>query len=169
MRNVLAIVLAVVGSIAVTGSASAGDRTVKIRAIEGAYRVPMKFPDTGTVPDLTESRLQIFRCTDHSVYFFTELAFAADHQCSLSGIAESDKGALIYREDSCTLRIVADGKRIGFSDPKESCSSRCSARGHFDGIGFAMTSRRGTTKTDRSKIAAFDGEVWKRCRGRTRN
>ena len=146
--------------------AAAADRAVNIRAIEGVYRVPMKFPDNGIAPDLTEDRLELKRCTDGSVYFFTELGFAADHQCSLSGIARSDNGSLVYREGECTLRIVPDGKWIVFKDPNGSCTTHCSARGHFDSVGFSMSSKHEATDADRKRMAERDGETWKQCNAR---
>ena len=85
-----------------------------------------------------------------------ELNFYNGHSCSPSGIAESDKGALVYRDASdpaapCELRIVQRKGRIEFEDINMHCRSSGGARGGYGETGLSVARRRPITAAQRKE------------------
>ena len=92
--------------------------------------------------------LRIVRHGRSSAYFETFLSFANGHSCSLSGIANVEAGALVYRQantgsGACefTMRVV--GGKVVFADKGFGCSTQyCGMRGSLDGASFDLAWRR---------------------------
>jgi hypothetical protein len=133
----------------------AADNSVNIGKVEGAYRRSFRSGDTTGAKYRVTDTLEILRVDKGRVYFTVDLNFFNGHTCSLSGIAESEKGALVYRDNSddpakpCELRLVAKKGRITFEDAEQLCRATCGARGGYNGAEFFLTSRRKLTGKER--------------------
>jgi hypothetical protein len=125
--------------------ALAAEAAVDIGKIEGVYRRSFRNGDISGAKFTSTDVLEILAVA----YFRTELNFFNGHLCSLSGIADADKGALVYRDDSggpdhtCVLRLVPGGGRIQFEDVGGLCAKEsCGARGWYNQSSFKAAARR---------------------------
>jgi hypothetical protein len=97
----------------------------------------------------SENVLTILPRSATEAYFHAHLEFFNGHLCEIDGIADWHGDTLVYHgPDSvtgaaCVLRLqVADGL-IRLADPKGGCrADTCGARGQYDGVTFALSSRR---------------------------
>lgn len=135
----------------------AADNSVDIGKVEGAYRRSFRSGDTTGAKYRVTDTLEILGVEKDRVYFSVDLNFYNGHTCSLSGIAESEKGALVYRDNSddpdkpCKLRLIPAKGRIMFEDAEQQCRATCGARGGYNGAEFSMTSRRKLTGKERQQ------------------
>src|SRR5688572_22676238 len=99
--------------------ALAGDGSVDIGRVEGVYRTRFQNSDSGGNKFMSTDALDIVRLDKGTAYFAVGLHFYNDHACGLSGVAEAEKGALVYRNDErgpdaiCELHIKPARGRIG--------------------------------------------------------
>lgn len=100
--------------------------------------------------------IEIVPVSDRAAYVRLELNFFNGHICTLSGVAEEEDGALVYREPleqdqprRCTLRIARQGRQLRLSDGGGSCSIYCGARGSLQDAALPWSSRRRITYMDR--------------------
>jgi hypothetical protein len=131
------------------GVALAGDASVDIARIEGAYRDRFRSGDSSGARYTVTNVLEIVRVEKDVAYFSVELNFFNGHTCGLSGIAESEKGALVHREhddawpdEPCEFHLVPKRGRITFEDMHNHCRRHCGARGGFGGAEFRMAQRK---------------------------
>jgi hypothetical protein len=142
-------------------AAVAGDASVAIGKLEGLYTHRFRNGDVSGAKFTSTDKLAIVRVDRGAAFFRTELNFFNGHICELSGIAEAEKGALVYRDDSrgpeepCRLRLVPGRGRIKFEDVEGHCRKEsCGARGGYDGAAFKTASRR--TLDELEKLKASD-------------
>ena len=128
--------------------APAGDASVDIRKIEGIYRDRHQSGDSSGAKYMVTDVLEIVQIEKGVAYFNVGLTFFNDHTCGLSGIAESQKGELVHRDNSpiskdepCVFHLVPKRGRIGFEDIHNHCRRYCGARGSFGGASFSMARR----------------------------
>ena len=128
--------------------ALAGDGTVDVRKIEGIYRDRHQSGDSSGDKYMVTDVLEIVQVEKGVAYFSVELNFFNGHTCSLSGIAESEKGDLVHRDDDpawtdepCVFHLVPKRGRIDFEDIHLHCRRFCGARGGFGGASFRMARR----------------------------
>src|SRR5215213_4635932 len=133
--------------------ALAAEAAVDIGKIEGVYRRSFRNGDISGAKFTSTDVLEILAVDKGRAYFRTELNFFNGHLCSLSGIADADKGALVYRDDSggpdhtCVLRLVPGGGRIQFEDVGGLCAKEsCGARGWYNESSFKNAARRQKAK-----------------------
>ena len=150
-RRVAFLLLAAL-SPALASPATPRSTSASLRASTGARR-GAKFTSTDV--------LEILAVEKGRAYFRTELNFFNGHLCSLSGIAEVEKAALVYRDDSggpdhtCVLRLVAGGGRIRFEDVGGLCAKEsCGARGWYNESSFKTAARRRIADPARLKASA---------------
>jgi hypothetical protein len=141
--------------------ALAGDTSVDIGKIEGTYRKHFQNGDSSGAKYTSTDVLQIVQVEKGVAYFSVELHFFNGHMCELSGIAASEKGELIYREDDeqrrdepCVLHLVSKRGRITFEDIHQHCRRNCGARGAFDDASFRIAGR---TTTGLKRLRASPG------------
>lgn len=142
------------------GAALAADSSVDIGKIEGVYRRSFRNGDVSGAKFTSTDILEIVPFGKGSAYFRAELHFFNGHVCEASGIVESEKGALVYRDDSrgpeepCVLRLVPGRGRIRFEDVDDHCRKEtCGARGGYDGAAFALSRRRRIADPGRLKAS----------------
>ena len=126
--------------------AFAGDASVDIGKIEGVYRDRHRSGDSTGAKYTVTDVLEIVRVEKGVAYFSLDLNFFNDHTCALSGIAESQKGALVHRDNErpdepCVFHLVPKRGRITFEDIDDHCRRYCGARGGFIGAGFSVARR----------------------------
>jgi hypothetical protein len=148
--------------------ALAGDASVDIGKLEGVYRVRQQNGDSSGAKYTTTDVLEIVRVDRGAAYFAVELHFFNGHMCEQSGIAEAEKGELVYREEQDAgssdppreLRLVPKRGRITLEDAGGHCRGMCGARGSFDEATFSLARRRKITNTARLKDpAAYKASV----------
>jgi hypothetical protein len=134
--------------------------SVDIGKLEGVYRRSFQNGDTSGAKFVSTDILEIVRFENESVYFRTELNFFNGHICELSGIAESEQGVLVYRDDSrgpnepCVLRLVPARRRIRFEDVDGHCrKGSCGARGGYDDTTFSLARRRKISNLGTARLA----------------
>jgi hypothetical protein len=79
--------------------AFAGDASVDIGKIEGVYRDRHRSGDSSGARYMVTDVLEIVRVEKGVAYFSVELNFFNGHTCGLSGIAVSEKGELVHRDN----------------------------------------------------------------------
>lgn len=94
-----------------------------------------------------EDILELVRVTSNQVYMRMHLDFYNGHICSISGIANIEGGALVYRgkgeADGCILSIRVEGNKLTFHDEGGVCRDwSCGARGSYEGASFDVSARR---------------------------
>lgn len=98
---------------------------------------------------MSENIVEIVPVAPRAAYVRLELQFFNGHICSLYGVAEADRGGLVYTEpgaetqgeERCRLRIEHKGGELRWDDGG-SCKGYCGARGSFSGDGLPWASRR---------------------------
>ncbi|HEX5183029.1 MAG TPA: hypothetical protein VFW19_07740 [Allosphingosinicella sp.] len=117
--------------------------------------------------------LEIVRLDPRRAYFRAELQFYNGHQCSISGIAHSEPGDLVYREAEtntdgghCMLHIRPTPAGVRLVDD-HSCQDHCGARGTLNGVDFDRGSRRPITYMDRLKRSSEYKDALAEERGET--
>jgi hypothetical protein len=97
--------------------------------------------------------LEIVRVEKGVAYFSVELNFFNGHTCGLSGIAVSEKGELVHRDNDeawpdepCVFHLVPKWGRITFEDIHNHCRRHCGARGGFGGAAFAIATQHGRSQ-----------------------
>ena len=141
--------------------ALAGEAPVDIGKLEGVYRRSFRNGDISGAKFTSTDVLEILGLEKGRAYFRTELNFFNGHLCSLSGIAEVEKAALVYRDDSggpdhaCVLRLVPGGGRIRFEVVGGLCAKEsCGARGWYNQSSFKTAARRKIADPARLKASA---------------
>ena len=141
--------------------ALAAEAPVDIDKIKGVYRRAFRNGDISGAKFTSTDVLEILGLEKGRAYFRTELNFFNGHICSLSGIAEVEKAALVYRDDSggpdhaCVLRLVPSGGRIRFEDVGGLCAKEsCGARGWYNQSSFKTAARRKIAEPARLKASA---------------
>ncbi|MFL5140272.1 MAG: hypothetical protein ACJ8C9_16680 [Microvirga sp.] len=141
--------------------ALAAEAPVDIGKLEGVYRRSFRNGDISGAKFTSTDVLEILAVEKGRAYFRTELNFFNGHLCSLSGIAEAEKAALVYREDTggpdhaCVLRLVPGGGRIRFEDVGGLCAKEsCGARGWYNQSSFKTAARRKIGDPARLKASA---------------
>jgi hypothetical protein len=154
MPRLLCLCLAVL----LPAAALAGDASVDIGKIEGSYRRRFQNSDSGGNRFMSTDTLDLLRLDNDTAHFAVGLTFYNDHSCGLSGVAEAEKGALVYRNDErgpdeiCELHIKAERGRVALSDIGGHCRYSCGARGGYNGAEFATARRRALSRKDRAKL-----------------
>lgn len=138
-------------------SAAAGPAILDPAVIAGRYDYHFR---NGLVDGSTfwsDDVLEIVRLDPRRAYFRAELQFYNGHECSISGIAHSEPGGLVYQEREtntdgghCTLHIRRTPTGVRLEDD-HSCQDHCGARGTLNGDDFDRKSRRPITYMDRLK------------------
>jgi hypothetical protein len=141
--------------------ALAAEAPVDIGKIEGVYRRSFPNGDISGAKFTSTDVLEILAVEKGRAYFRTELNFFNGHLCSLAGIAEVEKAALVYRDDSggpdhtCVLRLVPGGGHIRFEDVGGLCAKEsCGARGWYNQSSFKTAARRRIADPARLKASA---------------
>jgi hypothetical protein len=147
-------------------AAFAVDASVDIGKIEGKYRRSFRSGDTSGAKYTVTDTFDLTQVGKGVVYFNLALNFYNGHECNLSGIARSEKGALVYRDDSdpqekCELHIRVRKGRIEFDDLHNHCrNSSCGARGGYGGQTFSIAGRRKLSDKERKQaLSDYRDEV----------
>jgi len=97
----------------------------------------------------SEDVLEIVKVSPRQAYVRAHLEFYNGHVCDISGVAQLENGALVYRphenlgKDKCELTLQRKGDKIVFGDKNFACKDMyCGARGSFNDESFPMSSRR---------------------------
>ena len=97
----------------------------------------------------SEDVLEIVKVSPRQAYVRAHLEFYNGHVCDISGVAQLENGALVYRphenlgKDKCELALQRKGDKIVFGDKNFACKDMyCGARGSFNDESFPMSSRR---------------------------
>lgn len=102
---------------------------------------------------------EVVRIDARHAYVNFSLQFYNGHSCSLSGVAEADGDALIYRgppddtfygDSPCRLVIRRQGGELAWNDDG-TCKAHCGARGSFLHDGLPLSSKRRITYMTRLK------------------
>ena len=138
-------------------SGAAGPAAFDPARIAGRYSYHFRNGDVSGDKYWSDDVLEIVRLDPGRAYFRAELQFFNGHQCSISGIAHSEGGGLVYREPEtnadgghCVLHIRETAKGVRLDDD-HSCQDHCGARGTLNGDDFDRKSRRPITYMDRLK------------------
>lgn len=126
--------------------------------LAGSYSWPHQVEIEGIPePQDVVDQLQIVKLSHNRAYIIVDLQFRNGHACQLYGIADYEKGALVYRSRvpdyanakavdpmlDCELRIQPEGGRLVLQDNGGVCRTEyCSARAHFDDESFELRSKR---------------------------
>ncbi len=122
---------------------------IAIDDVTGVYKSQFK---NGLVDGTTyksEDVLEVVKVSPRQAYIRAHLEFYNGHVCDISGVAQLEKDALVYRphenlgKDKCELTLQRKGDKIVFGDKNFACKDMyCGARGSFNDESFAMSSRR---------------------------
>ena len=141
-KPLLAILLAAAATVAMAASPPAIDD------LAGVYKDRFQNGTVDGTKYTSENILEIVKVSPAEAYVRAHLEFYNGHLCAISGVARQEGDVLVYRPhqdygEQCALGLrVSDGKLV-FSDPDGNCHALyCGARGSFQGIGFALKSRR---------------------------
>jgi hypothetical protein len=140
--------------------ALAGDASVDIGKLEGVYRKREQNGDSSGAKYMTRDVLKIVQLEKGLAYVDIELHFFNGHECSLAGLAETEDGVLVHRNDErgpdepCELHITPARGRISLFDASGHCrSGSCGARGGYD-TEFSLARRQKMSARERRKILA---------------
>jgi len=138
--------------VAILGLAAAAALTAAPIAIDGVIGVYKYRFDNGLADGTaykSENVLEIVEVSTRQAYVRAHLEFFNGHICDISGAAQLENGALVYRphenlgHDKCELTLQRKGDKIVFGDKNFACKTMyCGARGSFNGESFSLSSRR---------------------------
>ena len=96
-----------------------------------------------------EDIVEIVPVAPNAAYFRIHLDYYNGHTCSISGVAQTERQALVYRDSEkqndgtvCILRITRAGKSLSIDDGEQSCKSACGARGSLSAVTLPYSSKR---------------------------
>jgi hypothetical protein len=140
---------------ALASSASGSQASGLPALMAGVHKTKFKNALVGGETYVSENILEIVPVRGRAAYFRIHLEFYNGHECAISGVAEANVGALIYRgpddvdNHPCvlSLRRARDGVHIYEGENGACRSQTCGARGGYgfkpDGAAdFPLTSRR---------------------------
>lgn len=139
--------LIVLATILVGGVAAAADTPVS--AFAGRYSHHFENGDVSGNTYWSDNVVEIVPVAPRHAYVNFSLQFFNGHQCTLSGVAETSGGGLVYRETAasssdegpCTLTIRRQGAKLTWED-QGSCKAHCGSRGGFSNGNIAWSSKR---------------------------
>lgn len=140
-------IVAALGLAAATALTAAAP--IAIDSVGGVYK--SRF-NNGLVDGTTyksEDVLEIVKVSQRQAYIRAHLEFYNGHICDVSGVAQLENGALVYRphenlgKEKCELTLQRKGDKIVFGGRNFACKDMyCGARGSFNDESFPMSSRR---------------------------
>lgn len=123
--------------------------------LAGVYRRSFENVDSDGNRYDSEDILEVVKLSPETAYFRTHMEFPNYHECNLSGVADLETDALVYRDRApvvesigpCMLKIRANARGVFFDDVGGGCRLYyCGARGGFeprdDGVSFRFSRRR---------------------------
>jgi hypothetical protein len=133
-----------------------------VKALAGRYGAHFRNGDIDGNTGWSDDVVEVVPVDARHAYVRFDLKFFNGHSCSLSGVAEAQGGALVYRDHSdtgsggmqCTLRIVRKGSKLTWNDADGGCQSYCGSRGGFAGGEIPWSSRRSITYMARLKASS---------------
>lgn len=154
MRNFLLAALVLIVPIA-TAQTPASPKTSEatggaLASWLGVYKFRFKNGNIDGGTYQSENVLEVFRVTESTAYVRADLDFFNGHQCRFFGIAKAKDGQLVYRAPStspmgegCQMTFERKDGHVVLHDGAGKCSAAtCGSRGSYDGVTFAVSSRR---------------------------
>jgi len=96
-----------------------------------------------------EDIVEIVPVAASAAYFRIHLDYYNGHTCDISGVARTERQALVYRDSEkqydgtvCVLRMRHAGKSLVIDDGEQSCKSACGARGSLSAVTLPYSSKR---------------------------
>lgn len=122
-----------------------------VHALAGRYSTHFRNGIIGGEGYWSDNVAEIVPLDARHAYVNFELQFYNGHSCSLSGVAKTQGGSLVYQappEDNhyglppCRLAIRRVANVLAWSDGDGTCKAHCGARGSFLTDGLPWASRR---------------------------
>jgi hypothetical protein len=138
--------LAVAGMIAASAAVAAD---IDIDKIAGVYKKQFKNGNISGDKYESEDILEIVKVSPATAYVKTHLEFFNGHVCNISGVADLEGPALVYRGPDniegkpCELSVTAGRGKVTLNDKDGHCAiGTCGNRGMYNGTAFELKRRR---------------------------